>query len=223
MPRKLLLKDNGLNETGVPVIGKSMGYYGNDYNSSLSQWDSSGQITGVVGYKSYIALISQDGSGSSNPGSLSSGNLTVGVSYEITNYQIGDDFTNVGASSNANGVKFMATGTTPNVWTNSSQLSYDFSFPTAVVLENTVGNISFYRDSKGLYVGSCVGAFTADKSVILFGTNTAYGGGKRLVFGSVFIDVNTFHLYIGEETTLGSSRDLKDGLTNSYLEIRVYN
>jgi hypothetical protein len=56
-------------------------------------------------------------------GSFTSGTLTVGKVYTITTYQSGDDFTNVGASSNANGVVFTATGTTPTTWTNSSTLT----------------------------------------------------------------------------------------------------
>lgn len=51
-----------------------------------------------------------------------SGTLTVGKQYQIVNYVLGDSFTNVGAASNATGVTFVATGTTPTAWTNASQL-----------------------------------------------------------------------------------------------------
>lgn len=53
---------------------------------------------------------------------LTAGPLTVGQYYEITHYNAGDDFTNVGATSNATGTKFTATGTTPTIWTNLSRL-----------------------------------------------------------------------------------------------------
>ena len=53
---------------------------------------------------------------------LNSGTLIVGNYYTIVDY-LGDDFTNVGASSNANGITFQATGTTPTTWTNGSVLS----------------------------------------------------------------------------------------------------
>ncbi len=53
---------------------------------------------------------------------LTSGTLQFGKTYRIDNYVSGDDFTNVGASSNASGVIFVATGTTPSVWTNGSSL-----------------------------------------------------------------------------------------------------
>jgi hypothetical protein len=44
----------------------------------------------------------------------------VGKKYRITSFQAGDDFTNVGAATNATGVEFVATGTTPTTWSNSS-------------------------------------------------------------------------------------------------------
>jgi hypothetical protein len=53
---------------------------------------------------------------------LNSGTLIVGNTYTIVDY-LGDNFTNVGASSNANGITFVATGTTPTTWTNGSVLS----------------------------------------------------------------------------------------------------
>jgi hypothetical protein len=49
-----------------------------------------------------------------------SGSLVVGEVYILTDWITADDFTNVGAASNADGVIFTATGTTPTTWTNSS-------------------------------------------------------------------------------------------------------
>lgn len=54
---------------------------------------------------------------------LTSGTLTIGKRYRINTYVSSDDFTNVGAASNATGVEFIATGTTPTDWTNSSVLN----------------------------------------------------------------------------------------------------
>jgi hypothetical protein len=54
---------------------------------------------------------------------LTSGTLTIGKRYRINTYISSDDFTNVGAASNATGVEFIATGTTPTTWTNSSVLN----------------------------------------------------------------------------------------------------
>lgn len=52
-----------------------------------------------------------------------SGTLTIGKKYQIITYTGTDDFTNVGAATNASGVIFVATGTTPAVWTNLSTLN----------------------------------------------------------------------------------------------------
>ena len=52
---------------------------------------------------------------------LDSGTLSIGTSYSIILYVTGDDFTNVGGT-NTTGSIFSATGTTPTVWTNQSQL-----------------------------------------------------------------------------------------------------
>lgn len=51
-----------------------------------------------------------------------SGTLVAGQRYYISTYESGDDFTNVGASSNAAGVSFVATGEAPTVWTFGSAL-----------------------------------------------------------------------------------------------------
>jgi hypothetical protein len=62
--------------------------------------------------------------------------LVVGAKYMIGVYGSGDVFTNVGASSNAAGVSFVATGPTPTTWTNGSILgrqdyySYDVAGST---------------------------------------------------------------------------------------------
>lgn len=50
-----------------------------------------------------------------------SGLLTIGTSYFISAYNVGDDFSNVGGT-NVGGSYFIATGTTPAVWSNSSSL-----------------------------------------------------------------------------------------------------
>lgn len=51
-----------------------------------------------------------------------SGTLITGVTYKIKTYVAGDDFLTVGASANATGEVFIATGTTPTTWSNGSTL-----------------------------------------------------------------------------------------------------
>jgi hypothetical protein len=48
--------------------------------------------------------------------------LVIGLTYKIIEFVTGDDFINVGATSNSTNNEFVATGTTPTVWTNSSTL-----------------------------------------------------------------------------------------------------
>jgi hypothetical protein len=57
-----------------------------------------------------------------SPAGQTSGSLIVGHQYTIFQYVSGDDFTNVGAGSNATGTLFTATGTTPTDWTHGSEL-----------------------------------------------------------------------------------------------------
>jgi hypothetical protein len=52
---------------------------------------------------------------------LTSGTLVVGKEYTIDTFVAGDDFANVGGT-NVSGNTFVATGTTPTTWTNSSSL-----------------------------------------------------------------------------------------------------
>ena len=75
------------------------------------------------------------------PAAATSGALIVGQSYVITTFVAGDDFTNVGAASNASGVVFTATGTTPTTWTNASTVNHN-----AVVFDSTV-NPSWTADT----------------------------------------------------------------------------
>ena len=53
---------------------------------------------------------------------FTSGTLTIGRQYIISNYVTGDDFTNIGATSNATGAEFTATGTTPTTWIHGSTI-----------------------------------------------------------------------------------------------------
>jgi hypothetical protein len=76
-----------------------------------------------------------------------SGTLVIGVRYRLTDWITTDDFTNVGAASNADGVEFVATGTTPTTWTNSSIVTTLglLCYPEA----NPPGSGSIWRDVSG--------------------------------------------------------------------------
>lgn len=90
------------------------------------------------------------------------------------------------------------------------------SDPVATVLENTVGNIAWTRDSAGYYIGTLTGVFLLNKTFIL----------------TPFVELNQFEdkVYIYRENNdvialrsyLGGTQD--DGLINHFpIEILVYN
>ena len=84
------------------------------------------------------------------------------------------------------------------------------SAPTATVLENTLGGtVVWTRNSTGLYTGTLAGVFTANKTWTSI-TSTATG----TVTGAVSTSVDT--------VTVATS-SLDSALTNSAIEIRVYN
>ncbi len=85
-----------------------------------------------------------------------SGVLETGQRYRITTYVSADDFTNVGAASNATGVEFIATGTTPDDWTNGSTLN-----PIGCVAEYApkgIGDATWTDQSDNSLDGTVVGA-----------------------------------------------------------------
>lgn len=108
----------------------------------------------VKPYRAYAAILSQ--TGTTDTQFLYGAPIVVGVSYTIANNDAElDDFTNVGATSNATGTSFVATGTIPAVWTNGSFLVWDPAAPVVVsILENTLGcDIIWSYLSVGSYIG----------------------------------------------------------------------
>ena len=95
-----------------------------------------------------------------------SGTLTVGSTYRINTYVAGDDFTNVGAASNASGVRFTATGTTPTTWTNSSSLVRIGA--TMALLPDTIptSSATTWSDTSGNTGGGTLPAAGATKVTI---------------------------------------------------------
>ena len=168
-------------------------------------------------YKVYTALLTQ--SGGDNPDSFTGGSLSIGRTYVITNYQSGDDFTNVGAPSNSTGIKFVATGNTPSVWTNSSELSWNYGAPEVIILENTIGNIWFTYSQTGLYLLNSEIVFPTNKTVVqnTF-TSEVDGTGLKIIIVQQESGTN---FYIG---SVFFPETPTDGiLNNTSIEIRVYN
>ena len=89
------------------------------------------------------------------------------------------------------------------------------SVPTAIIFENTVGDITITRDSIGVYKILSSGLFTTDKtSVIINQVNPLYNITAKINSNSE-IQINARNLSVG--------LDADNVLLNTTLEIRVYN
>jgi hypothetical protein len=97
---------------------------------------------------------------------LTSGTLITGRYYQIKTYISNDDFTNLGAASNATGVIFKATGTTPTHWAHASVLN---EILVPFIIGNVNGNSTVGINGDLIVDGSLLarhiatGTLTADK------------------------------------------------------------
>jgi len=117
---------NGINATAATFVPAIMRVHFCNCTNNLVNITELADVTADLG----VALLLFDNDTNPFPlttnGSLpllTSGSLEVGAVYTITTYVSNDDFTNVGAGSNAAGVRFTATGTTPTHWAHSSVLA----------------------------------------------------------------------------------------------------
>lgn len=177
-------------------------------------------------YKVYTALLTQ--SGGDDPvtwANNKNGGLVIGVTYEIANYANGDDFTNIGAPSNANGIKFVATGTTAASWSGATELNYNNGAPIVTVLENTIGDIWATYVGVGIYEIGANGLFIEDKTFYnsTLNNNMGRGGNGKFLFYQIFRnDDNSIRLQSIDVDLLNQVSG--DSLFyKTPIEIRVYN
>lgn len=85
--------------------------------------------------------------------------------------------------------------------------------PTVVTLQNTIGTIVWARTSQGLYTGTLVGAFTVDKTFLLFQGGVQLGSSTDVISAFTRTSANVVTL-----STNGSD----DVILKSSIEIRVY-
>lgn len=129
--------------------------------------------------------------------------LIVGETYTIATYETGDDFTNVGAASNAQDVEFIATGTTPTTWTNGSLLdSAGNPVVQSVSPANTLEDIVWTRNDVGEYLGTLEGAFAEGRTIIF-----VQGGSPSIGIGT----------YYSDDDTVGFDASLFDFATEDYV------
>lgn len=107
---------------------------------------------------SYKALLTQTGVVIGTNISVFNYSLIVGETYTISNYVASDDFSNVAnvvsGNTNETGCVFIATGNTPSVWNNGSELTSAGNL-VVDVLENNLGfDILWFDDfAPGIYIG----------------------------------------------------------------------
>lgn len=94
--------------------------------------------------------------------------------------------------------------------------------PTVIELQNTIGSITWTRNSAGIYNGFCSGAFTVDKTALLIGTGTLASDVNQFLYDTSF----TFRRNTDDVVILTSQQNntISDGiLDTTTIEIRVYN
>jgi hypothetical protein len=180
-------------------------------------------ITGTTNtrpYKVYTALVTQ--SGGNNLLEILGGELTIGVTYNISTSIGNPDFTNVGAPNNEVGTYFVATGTTPNSWGEPGETSllYNTGAPTVIVLENTIGNIWFGYSNTGQYSVNSDSLFMSGKTYLSITDNIDIAGPSNFRISYLYdsdtsLDIITYNPV---SDTGGNGR-----LANTSMEIRVYN
>jgi hypothetical protein len=191
-------------------------YGGSAAMQAMTKWYTMEDVTNTVRpYQVFTALLTQ--SGGDDPSNLSGNPLVIGTTYTIDGYADGDDFTNVGAPYNANGVSFIATGTIANSFEYGAALLYNTGAPVATVLENTIGNIWFSYYGVGSYYIYNENQFDTAKTTYTF-TYANYYSYLTAQFddGGVMPAINI------------TARDVDGANVDSYLyhqpiEIRVYN
>jgi len=171
-------------------------------------------------YKVYTALLTQNG-GDDPYAIITPQPLVIGQTYKINVYNSGDDFTNVGAPSNALDVFFVATGTTPAVWTNGSELFTNGGAPIVTVLENTIGNIWFTYESVGNYNIKKTDNWDDEKT--WYGLGGLGNPGSFDVYpGNPTVSIESSTLYLITSNN-DFSTQLNNQLNKTPIEIRVYN
>jgi hypothetical protein len=196
--------------TSAPEVNTTYG--GPASLQALNTWYTMEDIANTVRpYKVYTALLTQ--TGGDDVLQINSGELTIGVTYFLDEIILGD-FTNVGAPNNNSGTYFVATGTTPTAWGDST-LTYNTGAPVVTVLENTIGDIYFEYTDVGTYTIRSMALFTDEKTVMYLGP---FRTAEAPLTSGVEYDSSRIVIRVAEDSVL-----IDDILRNTPIEIRVYN
>lgn len=145
MPRYIEFNE----ETSFPASVAGTDIIGIDSADQLVITNSSGKTTiagsiSPLNYTTYVAKLSQY----TPRHAQYIGYLTIGNTYSIDSYVMGDDFSNVAdvqsGTINTTGCIFIATGTTPTDWTHESGI-LDAGYPLPTVDENTFDFTPYWK------------------------------------------------------------------------------
>lgn len=139
-------KKTNFNKDNALATLKNLNDTIDETNSEIEQIIASIPPVVVPTCKVYKALFKQTGNYTTPP--ISSGTLIIGHRYVVTGYIEGDDFSNmdlVKGVVNTYNSEFIATSTTPTVWTNGTVLR-DTDSPVATVLQSTFEKMVWDRD-----------------------------------------------------------------------------
>ena len=207
----------------IPLGTRDSRYGGNYKPTAISVADFAAQLVPPVPeptYKVFTALVTQSGGDVLiyGPDSDSPQPLQIGTTYKIE-ANTGGDFTNVGAPNNLTGTYFLATGTIPNSWgvPGDTQLSSNAGAPTAIVLENTIGNIWFTYQADGTYSIVSDNLFTLNKTITFTTTSSAPNDPYWITMKIVGLQ----EIYLIQFDVDGSG--INNLSSPTPIEIRVYN
>ena len=179
-------------------------------------------IASKLPYKSYVALLTQNGSEDKQEYIVNFGevpglwpNLPIGTTLVILQNDSKSDFTISGAPNNVAGTWFIYNGIPPKIFAPERaggivDIGYDLGAPIATVLENTIGNIWWTYNGAGTYNLNSLELFINDKT---YCQNVVLSQAPTFLYHSII-----------EPTTIEFlSTDGDDILRSAPLEIRVYN
>ena len=162
--------------------------------------------TSTNNFAKYSALLTQTGNITGNTLSNFNYGLIIGETYTILTYQSGDDFSNIANVQsgviNETGCEFVATGETPTVWSNASELSSSGNL-IVDVLENDLGfDIEWEQAPFGGYgyyigynslLGPVINQFPRSRTNISAGIKYPFdGGGGPFGFPVPIVGISSF-------------------------------
>lgn len=157
--------------------------------------------------------------------SKTSGTVLVGQLWTITTFIAGDDFSNwnlISGTGNTTGDVYQATTTTPIVWANLSDLTYDGT-PYIVSTDssgnlnpvvNTLGSPTFTRDGAGVFQAVFTGLLSSNDKFFVDFSPTSFSSSVTWFWN----DINSFEI-----DSLNNAGASSDGiLWNTPMTIYVY-